>query len=79
MKKINNKKCWYVTYQVKPTQFVRETMGIPTKYYAVRCTEDNWREIAADINSLDGVTYIRLNKCGRIRKDAKIVNYGDKM
>lgn len=68
----------YVTYQIKPTEFCRQ-LGHKTEYYAVRCTEENWREIAADINSLDGVTYIRLNKCGRIRKDAKILNYGDRM
>lgn len=76
MKKIR-KKSWYVTYQIKPTEFCRQ-LGHKTEYYAVRCTEDNWREIASDINSLDGVTYIRLNKCGRLHKGVKILEYGER-
>lgn len=48
----------YVTFQVR---FVHE--GI--KKYAVECKSlKEAREIAADVNSFDGVTYLRLNKCG---------------
>lgn len=77
MKKIH--KWVYVTYQIKPTEFVRN-LGYKTQYFAVRCKdEEDALEALMDLNSLDGVTYLRINKCGRIRKDAKIVNYGDRM
>jgi hypothetical protein len=61
MKKKNNGKR-YVTFQMKPCDFAK-AMGIETKYYAVECNNDEEvKEIMSDVYSIDGVTYIRVNK-----------------
>ena len=61
MKKENNGKR-YVTFQMKPGDFAK-AMGIETKYYAVECNNDEEaKEIMSDAYSIDGVTYIRVNK-----------------
>ena len=66
----------YVTFSIRPTDYVR-SMGYENKYYAVKCdTMDNAMEAMSDINSIDGISYLRINKCGRIRKDAKVILYG---
>lgn len=68
----------YVTFQIKPT-FMGRALGIKTKYYAIKCeTYDEATDVALDINSLDGVTYLRINKCGKLsRKDVKILPSND--
>ena len=61
----------YVTFQVKP----RILTYLPTKYYAVKCENmEEARNVASDIYSYDGISYLRINKCGKIRKDATIMN-----
>lgn len=60
MKKEKNLK--YVTFQIKPCEFAK-AMGIATKYYAVECNNDEEvKDVMSDANSIDGVTYIRVNK-----------------
>lgn len=69
----------YVTYQFKPTSFVSELTGSETEYHAVRCEDyDQAVTIAADVNSLVGVTYVRINQCGHIKhKDKVIITSGN--
>ena len=66
----------YVTFQVKPTEFCR-AMGFKTLYFAIECHgEEQARAAAADVNSIDGVTYIRFNHCLRSRhKDLKVIHW----
>ena len=66
----------YVTYQFRPTSFAR-SLGAETERYAVKCrTYDQALGIISDLNSLDGVSYIRINRCGQLknRNTIKIVS-----
>lgn len=70
----------YVTFQFRPTKFVAEAMGAKAKKYGILCnTMDEVHETMADINSFDGVSYIRLNKCGKLPKGTKIVKITDRL
>lgn len=61
----------FVTYRTKPSNYVCRLTGAKAKYYAIECVDEKEAlEIASDINSLDGVSYLKINKSGRIRKDA---------
>lgn len=68
----------YVTFQIKPTLYLM-AMGYNTKHYAIKCSSmDDAYDAASDINSFCGVTYIRINKCGRLRhKDTIVMINGD--
>lgn len=45
---------------------------------AVKCeTEEQAHEVALDLNSMEGITNIRLNRCGKIRKHFMIFDYQD--
>lgn len=45
---------------------------------AVKCeTEEQAREVALDLNSMEGIKNIRLNRCGKIRKYYKRFDYAD--
>ena len=51
-----------------------ELGGIHSRARAIECpTEENMRKCVADIGSLVGIINIRLNKCGRLPKDTKII------
>ena len=51
-----------------------ELGGIHSRTRAIECpTEENMRKCVADIGSLVGIINIRLNKCGRLPKDTKII------
>lgn len=64
----------YVTFQIKPAK----VLNLPTKRYAVQCKDmDEALEVASDINSFDGVTYIRINKSGRLCKGVNILKVGE--
>lgn len=67
----------YVTFQIKPTDLCK-SLGIETKYHAIKCSsERDAQDAASDINSIDGVSYIRINTTGKLRrKDRKIILYG---
>lgn len=68
----------YVTYQEKPSAFVTAMTGAKTKYYAIKCHDyDQAREIATDVCSLDGVTYVRINQCGHLKHKDTIITDGD--
>lgn len=71
-------KAIYVTFQIKPTDFVKSLLGLKTSHYAIKCdNEKDAREAASDVYSIDGVTYIRINRRGRLRhRDTKILPYG---
>lgn len=58
----------YVTCQVKPTAYVAAVTGQGTKRYAVKCNgELQAIGVANDLFSLDGVSYVKFNKCGRFK------------
>lgn len=66
-------KKFYVTYKIVPTIFAM-AVGIQTEYHAVECeSESEAYEVASDVNSLDGISYLRVNKCGRINKQSKVI------
>lgn len=69
----------YVTYQIKPTAFVTAMTGKETEYHAIKCKDyDQALCIASDANSLVGVTYVRINRCGHLKhKDKMIIISGD--
>lgn len=70
------RKTIYVTWIIRPTEFCR-SIGYKTKHYAVKCDNENQAyEVISDVNAIDGVSYLRMNKCGRINKDAKVMLYG---
>ena len=69
----------YVTFQFRPSKYIATVMGVKTKKYAIECqTLDEAHEIIADVNSLDGISYIRLNKCGKLPKGTKLAKITDK-
>ena len=64
----------YVTYQVRPSEYLRLVLGHETKKYAIECeSESQAIEVASDVNSLDGVSYIYINRCGKLPKGCKIL------
>lgn len=67
----------YVTFQIKPTEFISLLLGLKTEHYAIKCdNEEQALEAASDIYSFDGITYLRINRCGKLRhKDTKIIQY----
>ena len=68
----------YVTYQIKPTAFVSAMTGEKTKYYAIKCNDYAQAvDIASDVNSLDGVTYVRINQCGHLKHKDTIISDGN--
>lgn len=76
MKKV--KKIMYVTFQFKPSKYVETVMGVKTRKYAIACESiDEAHEIMADVNSFDGVSYIRLNKCGKLPKGTRIAKLSE--
>ena len=68
----------YVTFQVKPTKFCQTMLGLKTKHYAIKCNNiKDAHEAASDVYGIDGISYLRINTCGRLRhKDTKIILYG---
>lgn len=67
----------YVTFQIKEPPYLFAPT-IVTKHYAIKCGNMNdAKEAAADIYSFDGVSYVYINKCGRLRhKDTKVILFG---
>lgn len=52
----------YVTFQIKPCEFAR-MCGFETKRYAIKCENlEQLGEVLSDVNSIDGITYLRVNK-----------------
>ena len=69
----------FVTFQFRPSKYIATVMGVKTEKLAIEChTMEEAHEIMADVNSYDGISYIRLNKCGRLPKGTKVVKLGDK-
>ena len=62
----------YVTFQIRPTDFVTATTGKEVEYHAIKCSDYNQAvTIASDVNGLDGVSYVRINRCGHLKHKAK--------
>lgn len=70
-------KTHYVTFQVIPTDYLKG-LGYKTKYYAVKCdNEKDTFECVSDLYGMEGLSYLRINNCGRLRhKNTKIIQYG---
>lgn len=66
----------YVTFQIRPTAYCK-SLGCKTKHFAIECHDDAQAlKAAADVNSLDGISYIRYNKCLRSRhKDIIVISF----
>lgn len=69
----------YVTYQFKPSALATALTGAQTEYHAIKCKDyDQAVSIASDVNSLAGVIYLRINRCGHLKhKDKVIITSGD--
>lgn len=67
----------YVTCNVIFPQMLRG-LGYTIKRFAVRCvSEDEARKARSDLNSYDGVTYVRVNRCGRISDSVKVLLFDE--
>ena len=69
----------YVTFQIRFTDFVAATTGKKVEYHAIKCNDyDQAVTIASDVYSLDGVSYVRINRCGHLKhKDKTNIISGD--
>ena len=69
----------YVTFQIRPADFVAAITGKKVEYHAIKCNDyDQAVTIASDVNGLDGVSYIRINRCGHLKhKDKTNIISGD--
>lgn len=59
----------FITFQIK---FV-----VPKKVtikYAIKTNKKKYRKILADISSLEGYSYIRINSCGIFKKDVHVIS-----
>ena len=66
---------FYVTYQFKYDNHPY-IGGTTIEKWAVECnTMEEAQEVAAERNSLVGIKYLRINKCGRLPKGTKIMYY----
>lgn len=75
-KLVMERKPIYVTFSIRPSKHIWP-MEHTNRYYAIKCdTMDNAMEAMSDVKSIADISYLRINKCGRIRKDAKVILYG---
>ena len=65
----------YVTFQIKPCKIAQE-YGYKTAYFAVEClTSEKAKEVVLDLNACDGINYIKINKCGKLRKGTRVIKH----
>lgn len=65
----------YVTFQIAYHHFWQRWK---TVRYAVKCPNEKIAlEVASDINSIDGISYLRLNRCGKINKNCRVISSED--
>lgn len=61
----------FVTFRIRPHIVLATLLGFKTKYFAVRCqSEQQAKEVASDVYSIDGISYLKIKKSKRLRKDA---------
>jgi len=76
-------KHFYVTF--KTAVVVPSSIGFPqvevrfdTERIAIDCPdEESMIDCAKDIYSYDGISNLRLNRCGKLRKGVRIISYDD--
>ena len=64
----------YVTFQIRPTQFLKD-MGYKTKKFAIEC--DTYMDVygvCANLSSLEGINYIYTRKTKPSKKDFIILS-----
>jgi hypothetical protein len=62
----------YVTFQIRPDDFVAATTGKEVEYHAIKCRDyDQAVTIASDVNSLANASYVRINRCGYLKHKDK--------
>jgi hypothetical protein len=60
-----------VTFQIR----FPKTIAKPTKYFAISCCNEKVaHDVASNIYSLDGISHIYINKCGRFKHDTKVIS-----
>lgn len=67
----------YLTFILKPCKRLAE-MGCDTIHFAIKAVDEMqaW-DAASDIYSIDGLSHMRVNKCGRLHhKDVVIMKFG---
>ena len=66
----------YVTFIFKPAPIFK-AQGQKTVRFAIKCdTMKQAREAGADVNGIDGLSHLYINKCGRVHKDSNVILYG---
>lgn len=67
----------YVTFHVKKQPYFMASTRI-SYFYAIKCSNiSDAKEAASDVNSIDGVLYVRINKSGRLpHKNTKVILFG---
>ena len=49
-----------------------------TESRAIECPdEESMKECARDLYSYDGIDYLYLNRCGKLRKGTRVISYAD--
>lgn len=65
----------YVTFQVKPSNYCKN-LGYTTQRYAIKCENmEQALKRMRDVYSYEGISYLRLNKCGRLKKRTTILTW----
>lgn len=67
----------YLTFILKPCKLLQE-MGCDTVHFAIKTADEMqaW-DAASDIYSIDGLSYMHINKCGRLHhKDVVTMKFG---
>ena len=61
----------FVTFQIR----YPKTIAQPTKHFAIECRNEKVaHDVASNIYSLDGISHIYFNKCGRFKHDTKVIS-----
>lgn len=61
----------FVTFQIR----YPKTIAQPTKYFAIECCNEKVaHDVASNIYSLDGISHIYFNKCGRFKHGTKVIS-----
>ena len=64
----------YMAY--KPMKYIYATFTFNGEKMAVKCERiENCQEVICDMNALASAKNIRVNKCGKIGKDFKVISY----
>ena len=63
----------FVTFSIERMQ---KDFTTECKKYAIKCQNDKEaKACASDLYSMDGINYIRINRCNRINRNAQVFDF----